>query len=108
MCSIDREIFKSCCRQDSQHVGYVSLHHVAHALRGTGLDYAHARLDRSAHPFCGGTPSDVRITTRYDEADFAQSLWGVLHETGHALYERGLPAANRSSSRGRPPDPILT
>ncbi len=58
-----------------------------------GLDWAHARLDRSAHPFCGGTPTDVRITTRYDEADFAQSLLGVLHETGHALYERGLPAA---------------
>jgi len=58
-----------------------------------GLDFAHARLDRSAHPFCGGTPSDVRITTRYDEADFAQSLLGVLHETGHALYERGLPQA---------------
>ena len=57
-----------------------------------GLDYSHARLDRSAHPFCGGTPSDVRITTRYDEADFSQALLGVLHETGHALYERGLPA----------------
>ena len=58
-----------------------------------GLDSAHARLDRSAHPFCGGTPTDVRITTRYDEADFAQALMGVMHETGHALYERGLPAA---------------
>ena len=58
-----------------------------------GLDYAHARLDRSTHPFCGGTPTDVRITTRYDERDCAQALLGVLHETGHALYERGLPAA---------------
>jgi carboxypeptidase Taq len=57
-----------------------------------GLDYDHARLDRSAHPFCGGTPSDVRITTRYDEADPVQAMMGVLHETGHALYERGLPA----------------
>jgi carboxypeptidase Taq len=57
-----------------------------------GLDYDHARLDRSTHPFCGGIASDVRITTRYDEADFAQALMGVLHETGHALYERGLPA----------------
>lgn len=57
-----------------------------------GLDFAHARLDRSAHPFCGGIPSDIRITTRYDEADFSTSLMGVLHETGHALYERGLPA----------------
>ncbi len=58
-----------------------------------GLEPAHSRLDRSAHPFCGGTPTDVRITTRYDEADFAQALMGVMHETGHALYERGLPVA---------------
>jgi carboxypeptidase Taq len=57
-----------------------------------GLDFAHARLDRSAHPFCGGSPTDVRITTRYDEADFAPALLGVLHETGHALYERQLPS----------------
>ena len=56
-----------------------------------GLEFAHARLDRSTHPFCGGTPTDVRITTRYDEADPAQALMGVMHETGHALYERGLP-----------------
>ena len=58
-----------------------------------GLDYSHARLDRSAHPFCGGTQTDIRITTRYQEGDFAQALLGVLHETGHALYERGLPDA---------------
>ncbi|HKM62354.1 MAG TPA: carboxypeptidase M32 [Acidisphaera sp.] len=58
-----------------------------------GLDFAHARLDRSAHPFCGGTPTDIRITTRYDETDFTGSLLGVLHETGHALYEAHLPAA---------------
>ena len=54
----------------------------------------HARLDRSAHPFCGGLPSDVRITTRYVEADFSGAVMGVLHETGHALYERGLPSAH--------------
>ncbi len=58
-----------------------------------GLEPAHSQLDRSTHPFCGGTPTDVRITTRYDEQDFAQALLGVLHETGHALYERGLPAS---------------
>jgi len=57
-----------------------------------GLDFAHARLDESLHPFCGGTPSDVRITTFYDEANVAKALLGVLHETGHAMYERGLPA----------------
>jgi carboxypeptidase Taq len=58
-----------------------------------GLDFSHARLDRSAHPFSGGTHTDVRITTRYDEADFTQAVLAVMHETGHALYERGLPAA---------------
>ncbi len=56
-----------------------------------GLEAEHSRLDRSTHPFCGGTPTDVRITTRYDEADPAQAVMGVLHETGHALYELGLP-----------------
>jgi carboxypeptidase Taq len=59
-----------------------------------GLDFAHARLDRSAHPFSGGTPTDVRITTRYDEQDMASAVLAVVHETGHALYERGLPEAH--------------
>jgi carboxypeptidase Taq len=59
-----------------------------------GLEFTHARLDTSTHPFCGGTPSDVRITTRTDESDVSGSLLGVLHEVGHALYERGLPAAH--------------
>jgi carboxypeptidase Taq len=63
-----------------------------HLSARAGLEFEHARLDRSTHPFCGGTPTDVRITTRYDETDPAQALMGVLHETGHALYERGLPA----------------
>ena len=57
-----------------------------------GLEADHSRLDESLHPFCGGTPSDVRITTFYSAADPAKALLGVLHETGHALYERGLPA----------------
>ncbi|PIW28278.1 MAG: carboxypeptidase M32 [Rhodospirillales bacterium CG15_BIG_FIL_POST_REV_8_21_14_020_66_15] len=56
-----------------------------------GFDFHHGRLDVSLHPFCGGTPDDVRITTRYDESDFTSALMGVLHETGHAMYERGLP-----------------
>jgi carboxypeptidase Taq len=56
-----------------------------------GLDFSHARLDESLHPFCGGTPTDVRITTFYDEGSVAKALLGVLHETGHAMYERGLP-----------------
>jgi carboxypeptidase Taq len=64
-----------------------------HLSAAAGLEPDYSRIDRSAHPFCGGTPTDVRITTRYDEADFARALLAVMHETGHALYERGLPIA---------------
>lgn len=55
------------------------------------FDFNHGRLDESVHPFCGGVPSDVRITTRYNETEFVQSLMGIVHETGHARYEQGLP-----------------
>ncbi len=65
-----------------------------------GLDWSHARLDRSVHPFCGGTPDDVRITTRYDPMEPSRAILGVLHETGHALYERGLPEAWRRQPVG--------
>jgi carboxypeptidase Taq len=56
-----------------------------------GFDFEAGRLDESTHPFCGGTPSDIRITTRYREDKLVSALMGVLHETGHALYEAGLP-----------------
>ena len=68
-----------------------------------GFDFERGRLDVSHHPFCGGVPDDVRITTRYDEADFTSALMGVLHETGHALFERGLPAAWRDQPVGEAP-----
>ena len=57
------------------------------------FDFNHGRLDISSHPFCGGTSQDVRITTRYNETDFVQSLMGIVHETGHARHEQGLPKA---------------
>ena len=60
-------------------------------MTALGFAFDHGRLDTSLHPFCGGTPDDVRITTRYDESNFSSALMGVLHETGHALYEQGLP-----------------
>lgn len=72
------EVQRSLCRRLSERIG---------------LDYEHARLDESLHPFCGGTPADVRLTTFYDEHDVSKALLGVVHETGHALYERGLPEA---------------
>jgi carboxypeptidase Taq len=56
-----------------------------------GFDFERGRLDVSTHPFCGGSPEDVRITTRFDESDFLSSVMSTVHETGHALYELGLP-----------------
>lgn len=58
-----------------------------------GFDFDAGRLDESTHPFSGGVPEDVRLTTRYREDDFAQSLMGAIHETGHARYEQNLPRA---------------
>lgn len=58
-----------------------------------GFDFDAGRLDESAHPFTGGVPEDVRLTTRYREDDFVQSLMGTIHETGHARFEQNLPRA---------------
>lgn len=70
-------------------------------MRLLGFDFNHGRLDVSVHPFCGGVSEDVRLTTRYDEQDVAQALMGVIHETGHARYEQGLPAQWRKLPVGQ-------
>ena len=62
-------------------------------MSAVGFDLTHGSLSVSHHPFCGGVPSDVRITTRYRTSEFLSALMGVLHETGHALYEQNLPEA---------------
>ena len=62
-------------------------------MGAVGFDLTRGSLSVSHHPFCGGVPSDVRITTRYKTTDFLSALMGVLHETGHALYEQNLPQA---------------
>ncbi len=56
-----------------------------------GFDFDAGRLDESTHPFSGGVPEDVRLTTRYLDDDLAQALMGTVHETGHARYEQNLP-----------------
>ncbi|MCO4793718.1 MAG: carboxypeptidase M32 [Bacteriovoracaceae bacterium] len=60
-------------------------------MNAMGFDFTRGRLDVSHHPFCGGVPEDVRMTTRYSEDDFTESLMGIIHETGHARYEQNLP-----------------
>jgi carboxypeptidase Taq len=44
------------------------------------------------HPFCTGLgPHDHRITTRYNENFFNSGFFSILHESGHGIYEQGLP-----------------
>lgn len=71
------------------------------AMGMLGFDFDRGRLDSSTHPFCGGVTQDVRITTAYDESDCLSALMGVVHETGHALYEQGLPRRRAGLPVGR-------
>jgi len=56
-----------------------------------GFDFDGGRLDVSTHPFCGGVPEDVRMTTRFRDDEFLGSLMGTIHETGHGRYEQNRP-----------------
>jgi carboxypeptidase Taq len=58
-----------------------------------GFDFEAGGIATTTHPFCSGVaPGDCRLTTRYDAGNFFVSLYGVLHEAGHGMYEQGLPA----------------
>ena len=66
-----------------------------------GFDFEAGRIDSTTHPFCTTLgPSDCRLTTRYRETDFAYSLYSVLHEAGHGLYEQGLPGEHFGTPLG--------
>lgn len=61
-------------------------------IRNLGFDFEAGRQDLSEHPFTTSfNRNDVRITTRIDEGNLANMTWSCIHETGHALYEQGLP-----------------
>ncbi len=66
-----------------------------------GYDFEAGRIDTTTHPFCTTLgPNDCRLTTRYDEKNFTQSLYGILHEAGHGLYEQGLPGEHFGTALG--------
>jgi carboxypeptidase Taq len=65
------------------------------------------RMDVSTHPFTSGMAvEDVRITTRYEGVDFKATMYSVIHECGHAIYELQMDPSleytplNRSTSLG--------
>ena len=66
-----------------------------------GFDFRSGRIDTVTHPFCTHLgPEDTRLTTRYDETDFTSSLFGVMHEAGHGLYDQGLPTGDHGLPSG--------
>ena len=67
-----------------------------------GLNNGRCTLGETEHPFTTGfSRDDVRITTHYYDEDFTFSLFSVVHEGGHALYEMGVsPRLARTSLSG--------
>ncbi|MYE36583.1 MAG: carboxypeptidase M32 [Rhodobacteraceae bacterium] len=55
-----------------------------------GYDFERGRIDTVTHPFCVGTGSDVRLTTRIDEQDPFNCLYSTIHEAGHGSYEQNI------------------
>jgi len=65
---------------------------VKHISAEIGFDYDRGRLDESTHPFCSGSHcNDVRMTTRFHEDNVNDALGSTMHESGHGIYEQGLP-----------------
>jgi carboxypeptidase Taq len=79
-CTVPVETQRKIAKALSQTLGY-----------DTTTPKAGGRIDETEHPFTEGYYDDVRITTHYYPEEFASSVFSVLHETGHALYEQYLP-----------------
>jgi carboxypeptidase Taq len=66
-----------------------------------GFNFRRGRFDVSVHPFCEGSGADIRMTTRFDENNPLDSLFSSIHETGHGLYEQGLPLTHQGTPLGQ-------
>ncbi|MCZ6674195.1 MAG: carboxypeptidase M32 [Verrucomicrobia bacterium] len=66
-----------------------------------GFDYHRGRIDVAVHPFCSGNANDTRLTTRFNEDVPLDSLFSSIHETGHGLYEQGLPTNQLHNALGQ-------
>jgi carboxypeptidase Taq len=68
----------------------------------TASTMACGRVDETEHPFTSGCYDDVRITTHYHLNNYTSSIFSVLHETGHAIYERNISAEWKYQPIGAP------
>lgn len=66
-----------------------------------GFDFKRGRFDVAVHPFCSGNAADTRLTTRFHEDVPLDSLFSSIHETGHGLYEQGLPLDQLHNALGQ-------
>jgi carboxypeptidase Taq len=74
---------------------------IVEIMKTVGFPFDRGRLDESEHPFTEGVPGDIRVTTRIDPDDIFSGILGALHETGHAMYDLGLPQDWRDQPVGR-------
>ena len=91
----DRSLFERSYPEDRQKL-------FAHVLsRIIGFDMKNGNIHTTTHPFCSGFgPGDTRVNIRYNEKDVTDSVFSVLHEDGHAIYDQGLPAEHWGTPRG--------
>lgn len=66
-----------------------------------GFNYRRGRIDVSLHPFCEGAGADIRMTTRFHADKPLDALFSAIHETGHGLYEQGLPLPLQGTPLGQ-------
>lgn len=71
-------------------------------IAALGFDFQRGRIDSSVHPFCAGNARDTRLTTRFDPDNPLDSLSSAMHETGHGLYQQGLPEEHFGTAMGEP------
>jgi carboxypeptidase Taq len=70
-------------------------------MKAFGFPFDRGRLDESDHPFTEGVAGDIRVTTKLDQGDPFTGLLAALHETGHALYDLGVPREWRNQPVGK-------
>lgn len=68
---------------------------VRYVAEAIGFEFHRGCLDVSTHPFCSGSHcNDIRLTTRFHEQNVNDALGSTMHESGHGIYEQGLPQAH--------------
>ena len=74
---------------------------IVEVMKAFGFRFDRGRLDESDHPFTEGVAGDIRVTTKLDQSDPFKGLLAAMHETGHALYDLGVPREWRAQPVGK-------